>query len=146
MKPDKGQHVKCLLINSAMAEGVVEEWNSDYVKLRSLADQSIVIIHHPERDIMLTKIVFEKIVEDSEVPSVEELIEVKTELEQEFVQEYEKPSDDDLRTKNLAKLKIMLIEQDKKIVAEKLKDHHIADSTRTVKYGYPGFFSKPSIK
>lgn len=138
MNPEKGQHVKCLLINNTVAEGIVEEWCNDYVRLQSITDKSIMIIHHPGRDIMLTKIVQQEISKDSP----EELEEIKTELEQEFEKEYAKPSDDDLRVHNLAKLKILMTEQDKKIVAEKLKDHHIGN-TKKVEYGYPGILKKP---
>ncbi len=137
MKPDIGQYVKCLLINNLIVEGYVEGWSDLFVKIKSPDDNNILIIHHPERDIVLTKIVLQT--KKEIITSSKEKL---TNLEKEFEQEYTKSSDDNLRIKKLADLKVMIAEQDKKIITDKLKDHHISE-TRIVKYGYPGFFQKP---
>lgn len=144
MIPQAGQHVKCVLRTGTMAEGIVEEWNNNVVQLRSLDGESILIIPHPNEDIMLIKIVLGK-PKDHVEEIKEKSTENKSELEEKFQTIYEQPSDDNLRTKKMVELKILMIEQDKKIVADKLKDHRIGD-TRKVEYGQPKFFSKPSIK
>src|ERR1035437_5331232 len=126
-----GKQVKCLLTNNSVAEGIVEEWLPNLVKLQALDGKSILIIHHPDRDIVLTKIILE------EAPEIhkEKPTEIVPDLERQFIEEYNKPSEDDLRVQNLAKLKMLLIKQDKEIISKKLKDHNI-EEVRTVQYGY----------
>ena len=141
MMPKEGQHVKCVLRTGAMAEGIVEEWFNNVVQLRSLDGESVLIIPHPNEDIMLIKIVLDK--PKSEVIK-EKIIKKQThsDLEKELQKVYEQPSGDDLRTKKMAELKVLMAEQEKKIIADKLKDHRIGD-TRKVEYGQPEFYKKP---
>lgn len=127
MIPKVGEHIKCVLLNNCIAEGKVVEWG-DECTLSSLDECSFILISR--KDIVLTKI-FKKM--------------QITSIENKFEEEYKKPSDDDLRTKNLAELKIELIEQEKKIVANKLKAHHIGQNKK-VEYGQPGFFKKSSTE
>lgn len=140
MTPEKGQHVKCLLRGNTLAEGIVTEWGNNIVQLLSLDEQSILIIHHPQDDILLTKIILcdnwiSK--KDKDVP-----VQIKqTDLEQQFHKVYEEPSDKHLRLKKLAELRLMIAEQDKKIISDKLKEHHIGN-VKEVKYGYPFARSK----
>jgi len=143
MMPKEGQHVKCVLRTGAMAEGIVEEWFNNVVQLRSLDGESILIIPHPNEDIMLIKIVLDKPKSEAEVIK-EKIIKKQThsDLEKELQKVYEQPSGDDLRTKKMAELKVLMAEQEKKIIADKLKDHRIGD-TRKVEYGQPEFYKKP---
>ena len=137
MIPEHGQHVKCVLRTGALAEGIVEVWSPDEVLLYSLDGESILIITHPREDIMLIKIILgqpeddRQLVTESEAPP--------NELEKQFQQVHQAPSsvDDNLRLKKMADLKIMLAEQERKIVAQKMTDHHIGE-VRKVTYGYPG--------
>ena len=143
MMPKEGQHVKCVLRTGAMAEGIVEEWFNNVVQLRSLDGESILIIPHPNEDIMLIKIVLDKPKSEAEVIK-EKIIKKQThsDLEKELQKVYEQPSGDDLRTKKMVELKVLMAEQEKKIIADKLKDHRIGD-TRKVEYGQPEFYKKP---
>src|SRR5271170_6957020 len=50
-----GRHVKCFLRNSTVVEGVVEQWG-DTLQLQSLDGKSLLIIHQPAQDIVLTKV------------------------------------------------------------------------------------------
>lgn len=120
--PEVGQHVKCLLSNNTLVEGVVILWYSDWVKLKSLDGESVLIVHHPDRDIMMTKIILE--------PEVEEEFPVKPpepkplpELETEWEETLAGPSDDELRTRRLAELKVLMIEQEKKIIRDRVRSH-----------------------
>jgi hypothetical protein len=142
MIPKLGQHVKCILRNGAIAEGIVQsDWMNSIVQLLSLDGESVIIIPHPNEDIMLIKIVLDK--PKSEVIK-EKIIKKQThsDLEKELQKVYEQPSGDDLRTKKMAELKVLMAEQEKKIIADKLKDHRIGD-TRKVEYGQPEFYKKP---
>ncbi len=129
-----GQHVKCVLTNSSVVEGTVTEFCDDYLKLKSLDDNDLFIINNPRQNIVVTKISLNK-----EVKS--KLIHDKKELEKRFQEIHNKPSDDKLRNTNLAKLKMMLIEQERKIVSEAVKNHNIGEVKQT-KYVSPDFFKK----
>jgi hypothetical protein len=143
IQPDT--HVKILLRNNTIAEGIVQDW-SNIVKLKSVDDQSYMIILHPEEDIILIKVFLKNSSEEkNKTIPIEYSEEVKTELEQNFQQTIEQPSDDPSRNKSLAELKILLGQQERQIVANKLKQHHIGESKK-VEYGYPRFYSKPSSK
>lgn len=138
MIPKDGQHVKCILRTGAIAEGIVEEWYNNVVQLRSLDGESILIIPHPNEDIMLIKILMEK-------PAPEQVnkedYEIKNNLEKQFQKVQETPSTDPLRLKKLAELKLLMVEQEKKIIADKVKSHQVGEP-RKVQYGQPGFLKK----
>ena len=137
MMPDVGQHVKCILRTGAMAEGIVEEWFVNTVQLRSLDGESILIIPHPNEDIMLIKIILEKPAQKEKAShSLPNGIVVNAELSKEIQDTQALPSDDPKRIETLAKLRIMLAEQEKKIITEKVKSHSIGDAKK-VKYEYP---------
>ncbi len=130
MKPEKGQYVKCLLTGGPLVEGIVEEW-SNYVRLKSNNDYYII---HNIKDIILTKIINQV----SEIP-------LET-LEKEFQETYEKPSDDHLRVKQLTDLRVLMAQQEKKIIEDQLKSHTISGA-KPVKYeSIYGFHKKQIIK
>lgn len=131
MIPQMGQHVKCLLRNSSLIEGVVEEWSTKQVRLKSLDEESILIIMRPDEDIVLIKIMVVKT----------KPTKLKTNLEEEFKETYDLPSNDELRIQKLAELKQLLIKQDKQIIASKIKSHNLGE-VKKVDYEYPKFFSK----
>lgn len=114
----KGKYVKCLLSNSTTIEGIVNYWGN-HVSLTE-KDENEIIIFNPSRDIVLVKMCKEK--------DIHILEKDKSETEDKFQEEYNKSSDDPNRLKSLAKLKEELIDQEKQIVANKLKDHHIAEN------------------
>jgi hypothetical protein len=142
--PAVGQYVKCLLTSNNLVEGYVEFWDSTQVQLKSLDNKSILIINHPDDGISVIKIMLNEPQKETIKP---ELIKQEnlTDLDKQFKQTYDQPSGDDLRTKKLAELRILQAEQEKKIVSEKLRQHHIAE-VRKVTYGYPRFISQPSTK
>jgi ribosomal protein L11 methylase PrmA len=119
-----GKHVKILLQSSFIVEGIVKEWSDSQVIIESIEEKSTCVILHPQQDIRVVKI-FE-IIENVT------LQEVKQEPE---------PLVDDLKIKSLTKLKLDLIEQEKEIVASKLKNYTIEHVT-PVKYEQPRFFKK----
>jgi len=135
--PDKSR-VKILLRNNTIAEGIVQEW-ADTVKLRSLDDQSYMIILHPKEDIILIKVFLERPSEEKEE------IKPTSELEQKFQQTIEQPSDEPTRHQSLAELRILLSQQERQILANKLRQHHLGE-TKKVEYGYPRFFKSTSSK
>jgi hypothetical protein len=130
MIPQIGQHIRCLLRNNLIIDGIVESWSDAKSVLRSLDNSSVSIIQHSSQDIVVIKII------------LKEPEKLKSDLSSQFEEEYAKPSNDQLRLKNMAELKTLLNEQEKKIIAEKLKEHHVNDDVKKVTYGTPGFFKK----
>lgn len=139
MIPPISSHVKCVLRNGAIVEGIVEAWSDDYVQLISHDADSIMIIPHPKEDIMLIKIALEV-----DEPTIEEMEESKTQLETQFqeVKESHHNVNDPVRNKTLAELKIELNKEEKNILAAKLKGHHAPSAKGLTAYSYPGQVSK----
>jgi hypothetical protein len=158
MIPKAKQHVKCIMRTGAMVEGIVQEWTPHEVQLLSLDAESILIIPHPAEDIMLIKIIVgmpkidlpivDKVENTTEVVTSNGAWEVDGEiagLERKFQEAKNLPSDDPERLKTLAELRILMAEQEKKIITEKMRNHYPSE-TRKVQYGYPGIVKKPSPK
>src|ERR1700679_3910433 len=66
MIPQQGQHVKCFMRSTMVLEGIVEEWTDSQVVLKSLDEKSLMIVHRPVDDIVLTKVILEEPQEISE--------------------------------------------------------------------------------
>lgn len=130
-----GQHVKCILRNSTVIEGIVESWTTQQVQLKSLDQKSLLIIHHPAEDIVLTKVLLQV----DEIPQQFESVEIQPPT----VADEEKLDPMALRAKSIVELKIELARQERDIIAKKMKDHH-PEAPRKVQYGYPQFLKKPS--
>ena len=123
MIPEKGQQVKCYLRNNVVLEGIVEDWSDAQVVLQSLDKQSLMIVHRPAEDIMLTKIVLgeepQEIPVNKPGPSLPKVQEgIKQKLHE--VQVTEDPA---LQEKNLTELRQLVVEQEKQIIANKTKEH-----------------------
>lgn len=124
---DKGQYVKLFLRNGMALEGIVEESTGAQVVLRSINDQSLMIIHRPSEDIMLTKVMVnaEMVAEPDPKPEpkpVPELSEMQVKIK-EKLQEVQQISDPDLQNMSIADLRALVIEQEKQIIAQKRKEH-----------------------
>ena len=118
MMPEKGQHIKCFMRNSAIVlEGIVEDWTSAQVILKSIEGESIIIIHRPSEDIMMTKIIFP--------PKLKENISA-SKIKQQIADQLHKvmePQDKDLQDLNIQQLKELVEQQEKQIIAEKKIEH-----------------------
>ena len=122
MFPEVGEHVKCLLVNNTLIEGCVMLWGVNSVKLKSLDGDSVFIIHNSDRDIVMTKVIINQPGAPPE-PKIPVPLEGATNLEKRWQETYNGPSDDELRTKKLAELKVLMIEQEKKIIKDKMRTH-----------------------
>lgn len=136
---DPGQHIKCILRNSTVVEGIVIEWGA-VLQLQSLDGESLLIVHHPEEDIVLTKVVLTS--DDVEQEEQSEKIE-PSDFQQQFQQTVAQENEIDLRTKSLVELRQLQAKQTKKIIARKLKDHSLGQ-VQKVTYGQPGFLKGTS--
>jgi len=129
------KHVKLLLTNNILIEGIVLSWSNTCVEILGLDKKSTSIILHPNEDIRVIKIIHNGIA----LPNNPEL--EKSAKEKEFEQVAKQSGYDDLKLKKLTELKSELIKQDKEIIANKLKQHQILE-LKKVNYEYPGFFKK----
>ena len=137
MIPQVGQHVRCVMRTSLILEGFVEEWSEGQVVLRSLEDQSQIIIHHPVEDIMLTKVLPpEPVVEFPEIH--EEPTEAQEQIKQKLHTVQTLPDDPELQQKSIIELRQMVIEQERQIIAQKRKEHFgSVGSPKMTKYSTP---------
>ena len=143
MMPQKEQYVKLIFRNGTVAEGRVEEWSDKISVLVSGNDQCRLLIMNTAEDIMLVKIdMMTKTGNDMPTISAQKHLE---ELNEQFEEEYDKPSTDELRLKKLADLRKLMIEEEKKVVAAKLNEHTISN-TNPVGYGNPFIKSQQSTK
>jgi hypothetical protein len=140
MKIQEDQFIKVILKNNILLEGFVEEFSEKEICLRSSDGKSLFLILDTSQ-VILIKIILEpeKDIASHRIEGVEEKprttkqpAEQKIEIEKEFHKTYEQPSGDELRTKKLAELKIMLAEQEKKIISEKMRSHDIGEVTQSV--------------
>ena len=151
MTPEVGQRVKCFLRNGNVVEGSVQSWLPDEVVLLSLNGETLMIIHNPKQDILMTKVVLSEASEQTaEIPKSKPTFPVVAATLEEGFHLLTTEEDDDvdpmaLRAKSTAELKIELAKQERKIISEKLRDHHPdTQMPRRKIYGYPRFFTKQS--
>jgi hypothetical protein len=140
MIPQPDQHVKCIFQNSTIIEGIVQSWDKDKAVLLSLADDSLMVIWHPEDDLMLVKIMPQKN-EKETAPVAPSNRAILAKLE-----EVKQTDDPQLQSKSLQDLRGMVVDQEKKIIANKIVEHYQSGAGKKVKYGYPGFFQVKSTK
>src|SRR5260370_35287871 len=121
-----GQHIKCIFRNGTIVEGIVKECLPNSVQLQSLSDQSLLIILHPEEDIMMIKIVVseapaEEVYSEKE-PAVEVPIQEKIRAK---LKEVEKPIENpELQAKTISELRQLPPGQDKQIITSKISKHY----------------------
>jgi hypothetical protein len=134
------QHIKCFLRNSTVAEGIVISWTDKEIQLQSLDGKSILIIHHPAQDIVLTKVMLPQ----EMTQKCEELSNIDFSPQNVEIAPQDQTEDPMfLRAKSAAQLRVELAQQERRIIAGKLKDHHSTEAPRKINYGYPRFFPKP---
>ena len=147
MKPTEGQYVRCLFRTGLSMEGLVEKWSSGGATLTSVTDESTIIITHPDEDVMIIKILPPETIPDptqeNKKPTKETHKYTTVDAAFEAITKESADPFDDLRNKTLAELKTKANEQEKKIIANKLK-RHVPTHVRRPNYGYP--FPKPRTK
>lgn len=128
----KGQHVKCFLRSGMVLEGIVEESTGAQVVLRSLQDQSLMIIHRPGEDIMLTKVmpdgelqqipVEEQPRDPSKIVTMSPNIPIKEQVKKKL-EEALQAEDPELQNMSIEELRQLVHEQDRQLIAQKRREH-----------------------
>jgi hypothetical protein len=128
MIPQQGQHVKCFMRSTMVLEGIVEEWTDIQVVLKSLDEKSLMIVHRPADDILLTKIfVLEETREISEEiikkETPKEWLEAKHDIRDKLQEVISPTGDVDLDKLNINQLRELVHEQDKQLIVQKKREH-----------------------
>jgi hypothetical protein len=134
-----GQHLRCFLRTLTVVEGIVQESTEQQLVLKSLDGESLLIIHQPAQDIVLTKI---------RLAPVSETQRIADKIRQKSLESQEKGevlSEEDLHHMTIAELQMEKAAQERRIIANKLQEHHI-EGPRKVTYEQPRFFKKPSAQ
>lgn len=126
-----GQHVKYFLRNSMVLEGIVEKNTASECVLKSLDGKSLMIVHRPTEDILLTKVMLEESTEVIPVenhPQDQALVVAISNNDsnpvREKLHEVLKPSgDEELDKLNIKQLRDLVVEQEKKIIRDKTREH-----------------------
>jgi len=130
MFPTSGQQVKCFFRNGFIAEGIVENWSAAGAQLKSLDEQSCLIINNPSSDIVMIKVslknrTINNLKNSIKIESVENMPATDP-----FSEEY---------NKSLVQLRKEKAEMERRIISEKLKEHRPSHGIGKVKYEQPGF-------
>ena len=120
MIPDKGHHVKCVMRTTLILEGIVEEWSEARVVLRSIDGESLMIIHRPAEDILLTKVM---LVEPIPKKKVEHNLTEAQEKIKAKLHEVQVETEPELQEKSIAELRDMVREQERQIIINKRREH-----------------------
>lgn len=140
MKPEPEQHVKCILKNNALVEGIVKEWGDSEIVLKSLDEKSLLIIHGGTQDIVFTKVILEEVKLPKNTENIGVVIANKIKETLDIPEEQV-----ELKNKSVEELVQLRDEQERRIISDKLKEHS-ASEVRTIKYGTPGLFTKQRPK
>lgn len=142
---EPGKHVKYFLRNGMVLEGIVEKDTATEVVLQSLDAKSLMILHKPTEDIMMTKVV---LVEETEEPVAEEEpynepqptdhVEFHDRAVAKLREVAEAEGNPELTEKSMAELREMVQDQDRKIIAEKRREHFgTPDAPKMTQYSSP---------
>lgn len=142
MIPQKGQYVKVVFKNGTQMEGIVESWSDKKSVLLAEDKQSLMVIMSTAEDVLAFKIILNYL-------SLEEAKRKLAETQEKFRQILQQPVKPEeietqgltaiqIKGKNLAQLKSLMIEQEKKIIAEKIREHTLQD-VRIPRYEQPRF-------
>ena len=136
---EPGKHVKYFLRNGMVLEGIVEKDTAAEVVLKSLDGESLMILHRPTEDIMMTKVVLvETQPEPEEEVQQEQPVDESRQHLRDKLHEIQQMTDPELQEKSIAELREMVREQDRQIIAQKRREHFgTPDAPKMTQYSSP---------
>jgi hypothetical protein len=145
-----GQQVKYFLRNGMVLEGFVEKDTASECILKSLDGKSLIIIHSPATDILITKIILEEKTTEMEISSENKGVEKNEPSEHQLhirskMHEVLQPSGDPkLDQLNIKQLRDLVVQQDRKMIEQKTKQHfgNPGNAKVAVKYTNSFLFKK----
>jgi len=138
-----GRHIKCILRNSVVIEGVAEEWSDVRVVLRSLDGESLMIIHKPTDDILMTKVLLHSPtndipVETPEPPKTPVPSEMQEKIKEKLQETLQMTDDPELQKKSVEELRHLVHEQERQILAQKKREHFgVPGAAKMTQYSSP---------
>lgn len=136
---DKGTQVKVYLRNGFLIEGVVDEWREDSVVILSPISGELSVIHSPDQDIYLTKIISsENRIQNNEQLSPDVFIE-------DDLQTRESHRDHLSRIGELTELHKMRISEEQQRAREKMRTFSPSGNYGT-NYGTPTRIQQPVFR
>lgn len=136
----RGSHVRYFLRSGMVLEGIVEEDTASQVVLRSLDGESLMIIHRPTEDIMLTKVLLqppseEEAVEQPEPPKPIAPSEMQEKIKTKLHATMQMADDPELQKKSVEELRQLVHQQEKEILTQKKREHFgVPGAAKTTKY------------
>lgn len=140
----KGQHVKYFLRSGMVLEGIVEEDTAAQVVLRSLDGESLMILHRPTEDILMTKVILRP-PEETRVEPKEPVkpTEIQEQVKGKLHEALQYADDPELQKKSVEELRQLVHEQDRQIIAQKRREHFGSPgNAKVTQYSTP-FTPKP---
>lgn len=135
MIPKQGQRVKLIFRNGLVEEGVVVSWSDKTSVLKAFTSDVYLVINNTNQDIIAFKI-FQDISQPKPQQIYDERpLEVKGPAARDPV----------LRAKNLAELRVLRGDEEKRRAREHLTTFHNKGSISSVQYGIPTRLKKPPI-
>lgn len=128
---ENGQHVKCMFKNNSMVEGIVDGWNTNLIQLRSLSDQSMIFIINPQENLMMIKVM--------PLEEAEESLPIDSNLKEQISSKIKKviqtsSNDTELLKLSVKELKHLAWEQERKMIADKIRNHFPNNSSTISNY------------
>ncbi len=120
MIPQVGQYVKVYFRNGMHAEGTVSTWSKEESVILMPDGKSSCLIMQTNEDVCSVQMFHD--MSETKIGLREHM----SNLEEQFQDTYAAPSEDELRLKKLSDLKKLMVEQEKKIIKDKLVDHNIS--------------------
>ena len=135
----KGQHVRCFMRSAMILEGFIEDWTDAQVILKSLDGQSLMIVHRPTEDIMLTKLVLKEPEEAPEKEIPKRPSDTKDDIRAKLQEVMNPTGEADLDKMNVDQLRQLVQEQDRQLITQKKREHFgvPGGAKRTVQYSSP---------
>lgn len=143
MIPTPGQHVKLFYRNNAVVEGIVHTWG-DPVVLISLSDNAFIIIPDVKVDICLIKVMrsapeaYEPHHKPQETTSQQQ---ISAKLQETLIE-----PDPDLQKLSIAELKQLANQQERQILAGKIRQHFSGNPSKSPYDPQVSLFIKGSNK
>lgn len=136
MIPKLGQYVKVYFRNGMQTEGTISVWSKEESVILMPDGKSSCLIMNTSEDVCSVQMFHD--MSETKIGLREHL----TNLEEQFQETYEAPSEDDLRLKKLSDLKKLMVEQEKKIIKDKLVDHNISGAPKPEYEKIPSFLKR----
>lgn len=136
----KGSHVRYFLRNGMVLEGIVEEDTAAQVVLRSLEGESLMIIHRPTEDILMTKVLLDPVQEQVPVekPEPTKPSEMQEKIKGKLHETLQMSDDPELQKKSVEELRQLVHEQEKQIITQKKREHFgVPGAAKVTQYSSP---------